>query len=356
MSSPKSSRINKIRASAEKMFGREVTEVSAPGGSSRSSLRFHFNDETIIGTLRPNFRRTHLEAFVLRRLEPFCDDIPRCMGVDGEVMFQSDVGNRRLNLELFKTKPEDRPALAAEAVAAIFRIQAAARKTDLHDILPHLGNNPQWISNVVRGTKALKTFGCTIPASFDKQAVMARLKHGGTQFVKWDCRSGNAALDEAGRLRWFDFEYAGLRHGAEDLSWFIADESIAIPAPVLWDITLDALPADLPGGREDYVDYLAVYTALHSLQRLQIIIDDSQERGWLKVTRILERDDAGIHPAMAAHLCRVGALCASKSRLTDMLVPLFETAAQQYDKVIEEARAKRAAEEQDSEQKNERRA
>ena len=45
-----------------------------------------------------------------------------------------------------------------------------------------------------------------------------------THFVKWDCRAGNAAIGPDGCLRWFDFEYSGLRHGAEDFAWLIADE------------------------------------------------------------------------------------------------------------------------------------
>lgn len=336
------SRTDRIRAAAEAMFGQAVTEISAPGGSRRSSLRFHFGDRTIIGTLRPNFRRTHLEAYVLRALEPHCDDVPRVLGVDGEVMFQSDVGNRRLNLALFEAEPGPRADLAAEAVAGIFRIHAAARKTTLAEVLPVLGNNPQWVANLVNGTRRLKTWGGTLPPTFDRQAVMRRLRQTGRQVVKWDCRSGNAALGDDDRLRWFDFEYAGVRHGAEDLAWFIADESVAVPAPVLWSIVEDALPRDVPGGREDYLDYLAVFTALHSLQRLSLILDEADERGWLTVRRILDRDDVGVHPAMAAHLCRVGAKAAMHSPLTAMLTGHFHAAADSFDRMIAVARAARA--------------
>ncbi len=101
----------------------------------------HFADRDVIATLRPNFRRTHLEAHVLRALSRHCDDLPDCLGVVGEIMFQSDVGTRRLNMEIVRHGSKGRTDLAAEAVAAIFRIQAAARQTDLDRIMPHLGVN-----------------------------------------------------------------------------------------------------------------------------------------------------------------------------------------------------------------------
>ncbi|MCB1396153.1 MAG: hypothetical protein H6898_16675 [Rhodobacter sp.] len=339
MATPSSTRQNRIRQSAEALFGGRVVEVSAPGGSSRSSLRFHFDDHTVIGTLRPNYRRTHLEAFVLRALEPYCDDIPRVLGVDREVLFQTDVGARRLNIELHKADPERRLTLLADSVAAIFRIQAAARHTNLHQKLPHMGNNPDWLSNLVDGADALTGFAGDLPASYDRTAVIARLHHPGTQFVKWDCRSGNAAIGSDGRLRWFDFEYAGLRHGAEDLAWLIGDESLPIAPAVLQAVIEDALPADVPGGRADYLDYLAVYTVFHALQRLILIMREARSRGWLTVRRVLDRDDVGVHPEMARNLCRMAGHFASLSPLTEMLAEPLETTAKTFDRILKTGRA-----------------
>jgi hypothetical protein len=334
MSSSSAQRRARIRNSAETLFGKRVTEVSAPGGSGRASLRFHFADQTVIGTLRPNYRRTHIEAFVLRRLEPFCDDIPRVLGVDREVMFQSDVGDRRLNLALHTADPSGREALLAEGVAAIFRIQAAAHKTDLHAKMPHLGNNPDWVRNLVDGVTVLHGFGPGVPRSFDVQAVAARLAHPGVQFVKWDCRSGNAALDDNDRLRWFDFEYCGLRHGAEDLAWLFADESLPLDGETLWRIAEDALPASPLGGRDDYLDYLAVYTVFHALQRLILILDEANARGWLPRRRVLERDDVGVNPLMARNLCQVAACFAARAPLTAGLVAPLDAATVFFDRVL----------------------
>ena len=58
-----------ISAKAEVVLGAAPERISAPGGNSRSSLRLHYPDHNVIATLRPDFRRTHLEAHVLEELE-----------------------------------------------------------------------------------------------------------------------------------------------------------------------------------------------------------------------------------------------------------------------------------------------
>ena len=111
-------RINRIVEAAEKHFGQNVDRVTAPGGEGRSSFRLHFENRDVIATLRPNFRRTHLEAFVLDELAPHTSNIPKVLGVVGEIMFQSDVGLRRLNQEIARYNKAKQLDLAAEAVAA----------------------------------------------------------------------------------------------------------------------------------------------------------------------------------------------------------------------------------------------
>ena len=91
-----------IAGAAWEVLGEEPVEISAPGGKSRSSLRLHFKDRTAIATLRANFRRTHLEAFVLEQLAPHCDDIPKVLGVHNDVLFQSDTGETRLSEEIIE--------------------------------------------------------------------------------------------------------------------------------------------------------------------------------------------------------------------------------------------------------------
>lgn len=333
-------RQDQLKIAAEAYFQSPVRKITSPGGSGRASQRLHFDDTTVIGSLRPNFRRTHLEAYILQRLEPFCDDIPVCFGVVENIMFQSDVGDRRLNREIVDYDSGDQVAIAEEAVAAIFRIQAAARKTELADTLPHLGSNADWIKEFVQGPQMFQDFlEQGVPDSYPVQEIAALLDCPATQFVKWDCRSGNAALDDDDRLRWFDFEYAGMRHGAEDFAWLIGDETWPLDGETMLDIVEDGFDPACGHSRADYLDYLHVYTVLHCIQRLRLIARDAPKRGWLEQERIRQKDDLGLHPAFAAHLCGVAAYFADRNPLTYMLAPLLETAEAAFRNILETGHA-----------------
>jgi len=332
--STQKTRLQRIVDSAEGFFGTPVEKVTAPGGKGRSSYRLHFRDKDVIATLRPNFRRTHLEAHVLHSLSQHCDDLPRCLGVVGEVMFQSDVGARRLNMEIVRHGARGKADLAAEAVAAIFRIQAAARHTDLAEMMPHLGVNRDWIENFVGAVDALQPYSGGLSRQFDPAAACAAIDRPARQFVKWDCRSGNAALDGSDRLRWFDFEYSGMRHGAEDLAWLIGDEAWPLPPETMLEVVTDRFD---PGGGAtlpEYLEYLSIYTTFHCIQRFKLIVKEANKRGWLSKTKVRKFDDAGVHPDFAAQICRVGAFFAARSALTAPLVPNFEAAQQGFETLV----------------------
>lgn len=329
-------RIRQIVRSAEDVFGQEVERVSAPGGEGRSSYRLHFEDRDVIATLRPNFRRTHLEAHVLQALGAHSQDLPRVLGLDGEILFQSDVGRRRLNVEAARSAPDRRLDLAADAVAAIFRIHAASRKTDLHSMMPHLGANDAWIANFVNAVDALEPYSSGIPSAFDRTAVAEAVRQPGRQFVKWDCRSGNAALGPDDRLRWFDFEYSGLRHGAEDFAWLIGDEAWPVAPDVMADVMIDAFDPSCGHAIADYLEYLSVYLTLHCVQRLKLILKEVKKRGWLSKEKVLKYDDAGVHPEFAVQICDVGIYYSSQSRLTAPLAPNFEAVRASFEDVLRE--------------------
>lgn len=310
---------------AREHFGQDVTEISAPGGEGRSSFRLFLKDQSVIATLRPNFRRTHLEAFVLDQLNAHCDDLPQCLGVVGEVMFQSDVGERRLNVEIAEVPAEQRLDLAHEAVATIFRIQSAARKTTLHEMMPHLGTNQEWVTSFVDSVDFLHDLG-GISDTFDRDAAYEAIDVAPRQFVKWDCRSGNAALDDAGKMRWFDFEYAGLRHGAEDIAWLIGDEAWPIRPQDMVDVVINAFDPDCGHDLAAYLEYLSVYLTFHAVQRLKLISKESRKRGWQSKDKIRKFDDAGVHPEFAAQICRVGAYFSAQSPITAPLSRNFMSA------------------------------
>lgn len=326
-------RIRKIVKAAEARFGQEVEKVTAPGGEGRDSYRLHFEDREMIATKRPNFRRTHLEAYVLESLGAHCDDLPSVLAVEGDILFQSDVGRRRLNIEIAKAEGQSQLDLAHEAVEAIFRIHAAARRTDLKTMLPHLGNNKGWVRNLVTAVDALQPYSTGISNKFERSAAAQMIAKPGVQFVKWDCRSGNAAIGADDKLRWFDFEFAGLRHGAEDLAWLIGDEAWPLPPETMEAIVLEAFDPRCGHTRDAYMEYLSVYLALHSVQRFKLIVKEAHKRGWLSKERVRKYDDAGVHPDFAMQICNVGAYFASRSPLTRMLVENFEGAAKTFEDI-----------------------
>ena len=333
-------RIDRIVASAEKLFGQRVERVSAPGGSGRASFRVHLPDRMVIATLRPNFRRTHLEAFVLRRLEGQCDLQPRCLGVDGEIMFQSDVGGRRLNMEIALAEPGQRLDLAAEAVASILRIQAAGRAAGLQDAIPHLGQNRDWVENLARGPEMLADYSEGRIMGLEQAALCAALDYPGRQFVKWDCRSGNAAIGGDGVLRWFDFEYCGARHGAEDLAWLIGDEAWTVSPQDMERIVRDGFDPACGVPLEDYMGYLSLYLTFHCAQRLGLIVKEARKRGWLSKAKVRKYDDAGVHPEFAMQICRVGRHFADRNRLTAPIARDYEEAEQVFVGILREGYAR----------------
>ncbi|KKN41355.1 hypothetical protein LCGC14_0724030 [marine sediment metagenome] len=331
-------RLRELVECAESHFGEKVLHTSAPGGEGRASWRFQMESGFIIATSRPNFRRTHLEAVALTKIAEHCDDTPKCLGVVGEIMFQSDVGGRRLNQEIVKFGYRQRADVAHEAIASIFRVQSAGRESGLNKSMPHLGANQEWISNLVEATSVLKSFSAGRSLSVDQDALCERIISPAVEFVKWDCRSGNAAISDDGRLRWFDFEYCGVRHGAEDVAWLIGDEAWPVPPQIMEEIVISAFDRTSHYALDPYLDYLSVYLTLHCVQRLKLILKEANKRGWLSKTRIRKYDDAGVHPEFAAHICKVGAYFAQRDPLTAPIGLDLEDAQKVFEQVLRSGR------------------
>ena len=290
--------VDRIVRRAEALFGARVEKITAPGGRTRSSMRVHFATHTVIATFRPDTARTRHEETVLRALGEICDDVPRVLGRAGDILFQSDVGRERLSRRIQSADPGEADRLATEAVAAIFRIHRAARALALERRVPHLGAARGWVRNLVGGIDRLADLAGTARAGFDREAVGRSLTRPPRQFLKWDCRAGNAALGDDGRLRWFDFEYAGARHGAEDIAWLIGDELWPVEAGRMLEIV--ARLHDPEGGESTgaYLDYLHLYSVFHAIQRILLIVEEARRRGWRDRATVLRKDDVGLTPAI----------------------------------------------------------
>jgi hypothetical protein len=117
-------------------FGQPVLKLTAPGGKSRTSFRAYLPGRTVIVSQRKQSAKSAVETHVLTALEGSTDRLPRLLGRSGGLTFQSDVGQRRLNWVIHTLVPDQRPALAAQAVDALFEIHRAADRVDLAATLP----------------------------------------------------------------------------------------------------------------------------------------------------------------------------------------------------------------------------
>lgn len=320
-------RFRRVHSAAQTLFGDRLTSISTPGGSYRASYRVHLGDTTAIASCRNDFRRTRIEAFALRKMGATCDSMPRCLGLTDDVLFQSDAGQRRLNVAMFEGDKTAREETAAKAVEGLFTLHRAARAAEMHKYMPPLGASRPWVTRFVNAVRKLEKQGARMGKGFNRFKVIDALTVEPRQFVKWDCRSGNAALDATGKLRWFDFEYCGLRHGAEDFAWLIADESWPMDPQTMFEMVRDAYDPDTPHKRDEWLDQLSLYTVFHALQRLQLMQSEVAKRGWKSKRKVVARDDVGLHPDFAIQLCNVAMYFAERSRLTAPLLPMFEEVA-----------------------------
>ena len=298
-------------------------QVTAPGGKSRDSLRLHFSTHSVIATRRASEGRGRHERLILSRMGQDCDAVPMILGQRGAWYFQQDAGARRLSQAVQPATPEERLTLARKAIVGIFEVQRSANAAGLVEDMPRLGATQDWIGAVIDKPADLATAFRLVPPPLDRTALLRALDPPQRCFVKWDCRAGNAALDDDGHLRWFDFEYAGQRHGAEDFAWLIGDEVWPVAPRDMFDL-ISAIGADYGAGNEAYLDYLALYSAFHIVQRLSLIRSEVLSRGWLGMDRILRKDDVGASPLLAIRLCETGAWCAARHPLSAPLAPFFE--------------------------------
>lgn len=308
----------------EAQFGQRVLRMTAPGGPKRASFRAYLPDRSIVVTHRPNSRRNQREIDVLSELGRQCDRMPRLLGTHEDLIFQSDMGEERLSQRVQTANADERLALARDAVQAIFEIQTAGRNSPLMERLPKLGADADWVQTAIAGPDRLAARARLPRPAIDQATLATRLDVPARTFLKWDCRAGNAALDATGRIGWFDFEHSGLRHGAEDLAWLIADEVWPLPAGTMFKIVAALHQPFDDETTEDYLAYLAFFTGLHAVQRLHLVINQVQKHGWIPTARILARDQVGVTPQMGCRLCEVALACTEAAPL---LEPMRETIA-----------------------------
>ena len=315
-------------------FGQPVQKLTAPGGRSRSTLRAYLPDRTVIVSQRRNEARAKLELMVLQQLMNATEHAPQVLGTSGTLVFQTDAGPNRLNWAVNAMPADQRMALAASAVEALFDIQRAGRRVGLHHCVPtgpiERHTDDDLLPMVTEFSKQLH-----LPVTFDSNSLSQLFRAAPDRFVKWDCRSGNAALGTDGRIRWFDFEDARLAHGPEDFAWLIADEVWPIEAASMLTLIRDRLTAEDTTDPKGYMVYLQEFATLQAIRRIRLIFRQAKSNGWLDRTRILKLDMVGANPHMGERLALRGADIARLSDSTTPLLPLFHAAVSLFRRVRE---------------------
>lgn len=315
------------RASA--LLGRPVLRITAPAGRDQAGWRVHLSDVTVIVARRADPERAARERMVLTRLAPMTDAVPRLLAADGDLTIQSDLGRDRLNVAVRRSDARQRRVLARRAVASILSVQRAGVAAGLADdpALPAVGRDAEmtgrrleWIADLARALGAQ-------PPPLDPARLTEAMAAAPAGFVRGDCRAGNAAIDAACTVRWFDFEDAGRGPGAEDFVRLLNDETWPLPPEEMMEIIrahLGPRDTDAPAA---YLADLRARLVLHAGGRLGRILRRVHREGWTGRAEILRRDRLGTHPEMAAALADRAARLAVACPLTQGAAPVFDLAA-----------------------------
>jgi len=318
-----------IARRAAALLGRRVERITAPAGREQASWRIHLSDDTMIVTRRADPERAARERMVLSRLAPLTDAVPRILAAEDELTIQSDLGRDRLSVAANRAGAGQRHRLARDTVDSILAIQRAAVTAGLAEepALPAVGLDAETTGRRLDGIAALAQALGAQPPTLDRALVTDAMAVAPVGFVRGDCRAGNAVLDPAGRVRWFDFEDAGRGPGAEDFIRLMNDETWPLPPDAMLEIIaarLDPRDTDDP---QAYLADLRARAILHAGARLGRILRRAHREGWQVRAEILRRDRLGAHPAMAAALADRAARLAADCPLCHGAEPVFAAAA-----------------------------
>ncbi len=314
-------------------FGAPVLKLTAPGGRSRTSFRAYFADRTVIVSQRKDSDQAAVERRVLTALAGQTDRVPQHLGSVGGLLFQSDVGPDRLNWVIHTLSPQDRPALAAQAIDALIEIHLAATRAGLDSGLPTRSIRTYPDDDLVLAAQGLAVQMRHDGPRFDPALLSPLFRAPPARFVKWDCRAGNAGIDPAGRLRWFDFEDARLAQGPEDFGWLIADETWPLDMGLMLDMVSARLTPEVTRAPQAFARYLEEFTTLQAIRRIRLIFSEAKRRGWSDRATILKLDQVGTNPHMGEKLAVNAAAVARRNPSTASLSPVLDLAAEVFRKV-----------------------
>ncbi|MFT6878490.1 MAG: hypothetical protein ACJAZF_004621 [Granulosicoccus sp.] len=303
-----------------------VIGVEYPGGRSRESYRMLLESgRSVIATRRNELELAQLEIQILHALGDHQVPVPRLLGNNhSHILIQEYVSGTRLSQALKDADEQQCHRLLDAALDSLAAIQHAATASDLETKVEALGYEDSWISGLIKRPKVIGEFLGVPAPSLDESALINQLRMREPRFIKWDARPGNALVNGAGQVVWFDWEHAGKRNRLDDAAWILGDEYVP-EFPEVEKRLLDAYVLKFAGPMSDTEsrEYLMCYGTFHMVVRLGLILKYMTGKWW-DLDECIEEDKVGVTLSCAQRLCRRGARWSGQCELTQELSPWFE--------------------------------
>lgn len=290
--------VEKIAKLAEMLFSDPVIRITAPGGSTRDSVRVHFEDWSLIASQRSSVSRLEREVAFLTHTKGKGAPVPTLMGVKDGVLFQTDLGTKRLTAELSRRSDQNLEALAANSFESLWRVKETVAGSNFLKQVKPIATGDRWVDRFANQIFHIaQEFQLPAP-DYDATAMAKKLRWPATTFIKWDARPGNASLDLEGKVHWFDWEDYGLRGGVEDFAFLIGDEFWPLDAE-----TSLGLFAASNRFSNDILPQLARFAMLCAAQRLRLIRAQWKTHGWVSLKTASRYDRIGGVEELIRPLC-----------------------------------------------------
>jgi len=265
------------------LLNSRVERASYPTGLRTRSIRLHLKGQrSVIATRRKTPARAKLEVRVLEELGARGALVPKVLAFNGQLLFQEDLGSKRLSTALKRANRAEGERLLDSAITSLAETQATAQAAGLERFVVTLGQREDWRRAFISHSQDLGRFLRSPAPDLPVGKLVERLRVSKPSFIKWDARPPNAIVMEGGKVAWIDWEHCGCRNRLDDLAWLFGDQTVP-EWPDVEERLLDRhLPAFLDGmDPQDARDYLAVYGTFHMCIRLGKILN-KQNRGGLE--------------------------------------------------------------------------
>lgn len=316
---------DRLAGVCEENLGGVVTDICFPGGEERSACQISWEDgRTAIASFRTEPGRARLEEQVLRHLHQQAAPVPQVFHFNGIVLIQEALAGERLSKLLANTDTETCAGLLTSALDGLVNIHQAAERAGLDQSVPLLGAEEDWIMRHIRQIRKIAdALGIPVP-DLPKQDIHDILLPLKPRFIKWDARPGNAMVNTAGQVFWFDWENCGARNRLDDLVWLLCDESVPFDATTEQALLATYLPLFADGlSLEAAYRYACIAGVLHCTARLGLILHKKEGDSWWEMQEILDYDYIGVTLPLARRLCHRAADWAAREPLVAPLSPWF---------------------------------